>query len=238
MPEVFLPNVITEDMLVDFSFFTVKDSDAVYNQEPVKHLEASKDIINFILRTENYTPYVHYDLDGTKKIGYNLEVNIDSNGLTEEQAYNIFIEQLKIAERNFKRLIPVDTLSQTQYDALVSLFYRTGTFKKVGTEQRKFDIYNFIKEGKWNYVATALIESGNNRKVRQQEARILMTANYGIYKDRSAIKEASIKTLEREYPDKMIDNVAKKQAEIVYFKETNRFLPGLDQAKMRFIKNS
>lgn len=238
MPEVFLPNVITKDMLVDFSLFRVKDSDAVYTQQPIKNLEASDNVINFILRTENFVPYVNYDLDGNKKIGYNLEVDVDGNGLTEEQAYNIFIEQLKIAERNFKRLVPVDTLSQTQYDTLISLFYRTGTFKKVGTEQRKFDIYDFIKESKWDYIATALIESGNNRKVRQQEARILMTANYGIYKDRSAIREASIKKLEREYPDKMIDSVAKKQAEIIYFKETSRFLPGLDQARMRFIKNS
>ena len=238
MPQMVLSNIIDESNLIDFSLFDIKDNDIVVVLKPVKYLEASANCINFIIRTEKYLPYAKLDVDGNPKIGYNLDVELDGNGLTESQAYSIFIDKLKIAERTMKKLLPVDELSQAQYDSLLSLYYRTGTFKTVGTEIRKFNIYDFIKQSKWNYVATALILSGNNRNIRQQEAKILMSGDYGKFKDRLSIKEESLKTLEREYPAGMKDNTSKFQAERVYFAETQRFLPGIDQARMKLIKNS
>lgn len=235
MPVIVLPNTITDDMLVDYTIFNVANSDYVNNLQPIKNLEASEELINFVLRTEDYVPYAHLDVDGVMKIGYNLNIETNGNGLTEQEAYNIFIDQLKIAERKLKQLLPIDTITQSQYDALLSLYYRTGNFKKVGTEIRKFDIYEFIKERKWNYVATALTNSGNNRIIRQNEAKILMLGDYGTTKDRSFIKAASLKKLERDYPAKMTTDQIKIQAERVYFVETQRFLPGMTQARKRFI---
>lgn len=237
MPKLSLPATITKDMLKDFTVFGVKNSDYVNNEKLIKDLEASDEVINFIIRTEGYTPYAHLDVDGKQKIGYNLTIDLSGNGLTEQQAYSIFIEQLKIAERKLKKLLPLETITQSQYDALLSLYYRTGDFKSVGTTQRKFKIYDYIKEKQWDYVATALIEAGNNRNVRQGEAKLLMTGDYGVSKDRAFIKSAALKTLERIYPN-MMSADAVFQAERVYFVETGRFLPGIDQARKRLIKNS
>lgn len=237
MPKFSLSNNITQDMLKDFSVFEVKNLAYVQEKKLVRYLEASDELINFVIRTEGYTPYVYLDVDQKKKIGYNLAIDLDGKGLTEQQAYSIFIEQLKVAEKKLKKLLPLETITQSQYDALLSLYYRTGDFKTVGTEQRKFKIYDYIKNEQWNYVATALIESGNNRNIRQGEAKILMTGDYGIVKDRSYINAMALKTLERVYP-KMITPESVLQAEYVYFKETNRFLPGMDQARKRLIKNS
>lgn len=237
MPQIFLPNTITSDMLKDFSVFGIANSSFVFDKKLVKDLEASDQLINFVLRTEGYTPYAYLDVDGNTKIGYNLDIDVNGNGLTEQQAYTIFIEQLKSAERRLKSLLPVDTLTQSQYDCLLSLYYRTGDFKSVGTTQRKFKIYDFIKENKWEYVATALIEAGNNRNVRQGEAKLLMTGDYGLYKDRSFIKSSALKTLERIYPN-MINQTSVFQAEVVYFAETKRFLPGMNDSKKRLVKNS
>lgn len=238
MAIITLPNVITSDMLIDFSVFGKKNDSYVDELLPLRNLEASSELINFIVRTEKYTPYVHLDVDDNKKIGYNLVTDIGGTGLTEANAYTIFINELKIAERKLKKLLPINTISQSQYDALLSVYYRTGTFNTVGTVVRKFDIYNYIKDRKWNYVATALIESGNNRNVRQGEAKLLMTGDYGIEKDRSFIKDAALKKLEREYLTGMLDTLAKKQAEYVYYKETGRFLPTMQQSRQRLLANS
>ena len=235
MPTFVLSNTITEDTLVDYTIFTVKNSDRVNNLQPIKNLEASDELINFIIRTEDYVPYAYLDVDGITKIGYNLSIETNGNGLTEQEAYTIFIDQLKIAERKLKQLLPIDTITQSQYDALLSLYFRTGDFKKVGTDIRKFNIYEFIKERKWNYVATALTNSGNNRTIRQTEAKILMLGDYGSMKRRHFIKAASLKKLERDYPAKMLTDQIKIQAERVYFVETQRFLPGMTQSRKRFI---
>lgn len=237
MPVINLPNIITDDMLIDYTIFRVANTSIVNDTKPIKDFEASSQIINFILRTENYTPYSYLDLDGVTKIGYNTSINTDSNGLTEMEAYNIFIEQLKIAERKLKKLLPVDTLSQSQYDGLLSVYYKTGDFKKIGTEQRKFDVYDYVKNKQWNYYATALTNCGNDRSTRQLEARIIMLGDYGIEKERAFIKAASLKALERDYPRKMQTDKQKLQAERVYFIETKRFLPGMDQARMRLVKS-
>ena len=236
MPVINLPNIITDDMLIDYTIFSVANTSIVNDTKLVKDFEASNEVINFIIRTENYTPYSYLDLDGVTKIGYNLNINTDSNGLTEAEAYNIFIDQLKIAERKLKKLLPIETLSQSQYDGLLSVYYKTGDFKKVGTEQRKFDVYDYVKNKQWNYYATALTNCGNDRITRQLEARIIMLGDYGIEKKRDFIKAASLKALERDYPIKMQTDKQKLQAERVYFVETSRFLPGMDQARMRLVK--
>lgn len=236
MPKISLPNTITKDMLIDYTVFSVTNSDYVNTLKPIKDLEASEEAINFIIRTENYTPYSYLGIDGKMKIGYNQEVGVDSNGLTEAEAYNIFIDQLKISERKLKQLLPIDTISQSQYDALLSVYFKTGDFKKIGTDSRKFDVYDFVKNRQWDYYATALTNSGKDRTTRQLEAKIMILGDYGSEVKREFIKSASLREVERDYPNKMTTDKQKLQAERVYFVETNRFLPGMDQARMRLVK--
>lgn len=86
-------------------------------------------------------------------------------------------------------------MSQSQYDALLSLYFDTGTINTIGTQARLFQITDFINNRQWDYVATAMTLAGENRLMRQQEAKVLMLADYGITKDRSLIKEQGLQTL-------------------------------------------
>lgn len=68
-------------------------------------------------------------LDGTKNIGYGHQLKENEyekykNGITQEEAYNLLKQDLKVAEDRVKRLVKVP-LTQNQYDALVSLAYNT-----------------------------------------------------------------------------------------------------------------
>lgn len=231
MPLRFLPNTITQQDIVEFDLFTVKDSTAVSDNVLVKNLEASENIINYILRQTGWIPFKDYD----GKIGYGLESDADGSGLTEEQAYNIWIGEFKDKERQFKRIIKLDKMPQTKYDSLLALYWFTGTVSVVGSETRQFRIWDYIQENKWEWVATILTESGNLRSITQDLASIMMLGDYGKTVSRTLLKERGIKLVRQRYPDAFVDEVAKRQAEYIYYIETDRFLPNLTQSRMRQI---
>lgn len=230
-----LPNVITEKEVINYyDLFSVLDNSAANTIVDIKYLEASEKLLNFVIRNTGWWGYKK-TVDSQVKIGYNTNVDVNGKGQTEKDSYNIWIEQFKDCERRFKKLFPLKTLSQSQYDGMLSLYWFTGDFANVGTDERKFYLLDFIKQRKWDYIATSMVHSGNNRLVRQNEAKIIMLADYGVTKDRVTIKEHSIQQLVKEYPNRMIDDVAKEQAEYVYFAETKRFLPGMSESRKRLL---
>ena len=86
-----------------------------------------------------------------------------------------------------------------------------------------------------DYVATAMTLAGENRLMRQQEAKVLMLADYGITKDRSLIKEQGLQTLLKNYSTMGLADEQKSQAEYVYYAETKRFLPNLPESRKRIL---
>ena len=174
-------------------------------------------------------------VDGISRIGYKsiAPEDLEGNGLTEDSAYTIWTEVFKDKERRFKKQLPINTLSQSQYDGLLSLYWFTDDITSVGSEDRKFRIYELIEEKKWDYVSTALILGGLKRTQRQAESKIIMLADYGQYKDRSLIKEQGIQQLLKEYSTFQLTDKQKAQAEYVYYAETRRFLPNLSESRKR-----
>lgn len=235
MADITLPNTITEKDLIEFDLFTVKNKSYVNDKIILANLEASPECLNFMLRQTYWSGY-SYVKPGTNTtvIGYGTTEDVKSiTGLTEEQSYSYWIAGVKETEKKLKRQFPLDKLTQSQYDGLVSLFHSSGSFTEVGSTVRRFQISNFIKQEKWNYIASAMINSGTDRARRQAEAKIIMLGDYGIFKDRSLIKEAGIQDIRKKYPEDIQSNLAKKQAEVVYYIETGRFLPQLTMSRMR-----
>lgn len=229
MAKITLPNNITESELVEFDMYTVKDEDAVTTLKPLGELEASEGILNCVIRNIMWKPYAVNGL-----IGYDTSTNIDGLGMTESEAYNIFISEWKEKERKFKRQFILPTLSQTQYDALLSLYYFTGDYKYVGSNVRKIQISEYIKNREWKYIATAMLKSGYQRSQRRQESSIMMLGDYGSVLSRADIKARGIQMIRSNYPD-LLDVKQQRQAEYVYYAETTRFLPKMTQSRMRQI---
>ena len=227
-----LANTLTEKSLIEFDLFTTKNTNTVNDLITIKDLEASSDLINFVLRKIGWSAFTTVK-NGITSIGYGTTNNLNGNGLTEQAAYYDFIEDFKIKERAFKRLMPLKSLSQSQYDGLLSLYFFTDTFKEVGSAQRKFSIIEYIVNREWQWVSSAIALSGENRTVRQSEAKIIMLADYGKAKDRSLIKEEGLQEIRTQYPDRIPTETARRQAEYVYYVETNRFLPKMTEARKR-----
>lgn len=226
-----LSNSISESDLVEFDLYTIMDKIKVRTLKDLKDLEASESIMNFILRQGEWRGFQY---DNGKLIGYGTKEKLEDIGLIETEAYKYWITELKKKEKTFKSIIAgIPQLSQTQYDALFSLYYHTGEWLSVGTNTRKFEIKQYIESKQWEYVATALILSGHQRNIRQGEAKIMMLGDYGRTKDRSVIKAEGIQRIRQLYPNRFDTPKAKEQAEYVYYYEMKRFLPKMSQARMR-----
>ena len=236
MPSFNFPDVINEKTLIDFSLFSVIDNDIASNEILVKDLEASENLMNYVIRTISWTGY-RKTIEGVEYIGYknSLSENLESEGLTESAAFALWIEQFKDKERRFKKILPLNALSQSQYDGLLSLYWFTSSITTVGNDDRQFRIFDFIKEKKWDHVATAMILGGRKRVQRQAESKIIMLADYGQFKDRSLIKEQGIQQLVKEYSTFQLTDKQKTQAEYVYYAETSRFLPNLSESRKRLL---
>ena len=232
-----LPNTIAKEDLLPFDLFPVADNTLAKTLVPIRNLETSPAIINLILRNIGWKGYAYKDVDNVIKIGYNLVDGVDGEGLTEESAFNKWIKVFKDAERRFKEVFVLDSLSQSQYDGLVSLYYLTGDWTRVGSEQRTFQLYDYVKDREWQYVATAMTNSGINRVQRQLEAKVIMLADYGVSKDRSLIKRQGIQEIANKYPTRLLDDRSRTQAEYVYYAETKRFLPNMAESRQRILSS-
>ena len=120
---------------------------------------------------------------------------------------------------------------------MLSLYYLTGDWTTVGSETRKFNLYDYVKNRQWNYVATAMVNSGPNRTMRQLEAKVIMLADYGIRKDRSLIRRQGIQDIASKYPSRLLDDKSRAQAEYVYYELTNRFLPHMAESRQRILSS-
>jgi GH24 family phage-related lysozyme (muramidase) len=235
MPVFTLPNIVTEENLIDYDLFPIADRSITDDLVKIRDLEASEQLINFMLRQIKWRGYTYLDSDNQQKIGYNLTKDIQGNGLTEHQAYLYWIEDFKNKERQFKKIMVLDNMSQSQYDGMLSMYYFTGDYTSVGTETRKFKLFDDIKNRRWNYVATAMSNSGVNRTQRQLEAKIVMLGDYGVPKERILIKEQGLQEIVKNYPLNMLNDQARAQAEYVYFAETQRFLPKTSESRKRIL---
>jgi len=232
-----LPNTISKEDLLPFDLFPVADITLAKTLVPIKNLETSPAMMNLMLRNIGWKGYAYKDVDNVTKIGYNLVDGVDSVGLTEATAFDKWIKNFKDAERRFKEIFVLDSLSQSQYDGMVSMYYFTGDWTRVGTEKRTFQLYDYVKNREWEYVATAMTNSGENRIQRQLEAKVIMLADYGVAKDRLLIKKQGIQEIANRYPTRMLDDRSRAQAEYVYYAETKRFLPNMAESRQRILSS-
>lgn len=233
MSEFSLSPELTADDLVEFEIFVNFDNTATDKLLSLGSIEASPSVINFAMRSIGWKGYQYKD-DTDTLIGYGTSDDVDGIGLTEDESYQHFISKWKDRERKFKRLFPLQTISQTQFDALLSMYFFTGDFTYIGTGSYKLYIGDYIKNRQWNYVATAMIKTNYQRALRRQEASILMLADYGTEKDRDIMRESGLQDIRKRYPA-LLNDTQQRQVEYVYYAETGRFLPKMTQGRMRQI---
>lgn len=111
--------------------------------------------VSALVEHEGYVSHVYLDTNGNPTIGYGHLVQPGedfSNGVTKEQAQQLFQQDLDNAANAVRRMVTVD-LSQPQFDALSSLVYNIGA----GNFARS-TVLSLVNEGDFGAAADAFLD--------------------------------------------------------------------------------
>ena len=243
----------------DYTIF-IKDIDNYSNIKiALESLKISDNGALLILSFERWRAYQYWN-GSEYRIGYNSsssDTNI--NGLTEDQAYSLFRQDLKTAEKRLRSELgdKPTHLTQNQYDAFVSFCYSIGSISKAIISETNYDLITAIRNAAgadsgvestteaWNNVASMIQGYGEQRDRRVAEASALMLGDYSDLKDRSWLRTEGIQDMRIKYPDGYKSDTKdgkstgyqKRQAEFIYYVEATKFLPGMSEVAYRAVVN-
>ena len=243
----------------DYTIF-IKDTDNYSNIKiAMDSLKISDNGVFLILGFERWRAYQYWN-GSEYRIGYNsLSDDTNINGLTEDQAYSLFRQDLKIAEKRLRSELgnKPTHLTQNQYDALVSFCYSVGSISKTVISKISYDLITAIRNAAdadsgvestteaWNNVASIIQNHSKAGDQRIAEASVLMLGDYSDLKDRSRLRTEGIQDMRIKYPDGYKSDTKdgksteyqKRQAELVYYIEVTKFLPGMSEVAYRAVVN-
>ena len=216
-----------------------------YSSTPVntKSASISDAGLDFMLGKELYRGHRHWD--GKKYVmGYGYSGSAFSNGITETNAYRLWITDVTKAQNNLRKRLnnSPEFVLQHQWDALVSMFYDTGSIDYTTTEGYEFDLIYFIQKGTIDQVSSAIQIDNRKPSRRVAEASLFRLCNYGNMKPRSWLRNEGIQHIRKNYlalkdKDGNIDKTAQQQAQYAYYKEVNKFIKDISEIDRRRIIN-
>jgi len=249
----------TAPTIYDYTIF-VKDTDNYSSTKiAMDSLKTSDNGVLLILGFERWRAYQYWN-GSEYRIGYNsLSDDTNINGLTEDQAYSLFRQDLKTAEKRLRSELGNNPthLTQNQYDALVGFCYSIGSISKAVISETSYDLITAIRNAAdadsgvestteaWNNVASMIQGYGEQRDRRVAEASALVLGDYSDLKDRSWLRTEGIQDMRIKYPDGYKSDTKdgkstgyqKRQAELVYYIEVTKFLPGMSEVAYRAVVN-
>lgn len=195
--------------------------------------KASDKIIPIILSQSRYRIAKYLDKDGIYKIGYGYGDPENIKGLTEVEAYAYWIEQLKVKEKQLRNQLSVPLISQSQFDAILSLYFLTGNWRTIEGNTQNYDLSYAINTSNWELAANMLSDAKSNSDQRKKEAKIMMLADYRTEKTRNWLRFEGIQYERNRYIRGVSDTITKTQLQIGYYRQTKSFLPGMSDLEKR-----
>jgi hypothetical protein len=202
-------------------------------------VQCSDELIPIVLSNSRFRMYRYQDtVTNFYKIGYGYGNSNTPYGMTESEAYGEWIAEFKKKESSLQKQLPIPSITVSQFDALLSLYFTTGSWRTIESDEGIYDISSAIKNMQWSLVADMIANGKVNRTQRQLEAKLLMLGDYRTDKSRNWLRNEGIQYTRTTYIRGITDALAKKQAEISYYRQTmGTYLPNLTENKKREISN-
>ena len=156
-------------------------------------------MVGVLLGFRDWRGVRYLDDDNNYRIGYGVGDPDAEQGLTEAEAYNELISDFRNQQRIVRKQLPVFAIPQTVYDALVSLYIDTGTWRVVQAEEGTYDMQDAIRNSNWLLAADMLMRGNVNPDLRKAEARVLYLGQYTFTKDRQKLVTEGIQDVRRQY---------------------------------------
>jgi len=172
--------------LVDMSDITPTENVDTTTKTPIQDLHVSKNIVDYIISKERWRPIEYWDFR-SNSIGfghlqdgksYDSPSEFDK-GLDWDAAYNKFIQDIQSFEKSVKSIFKsAKTMTQNQFDALVSAAYNMGAGNLMKCNANGKSISDNATAGDWSNVGAALAGYPHENGRRQEEACILIKGYY------------------------------------------------------------
>lgn len=172
---------------------------------------------------------------GEYAIGYGVGDPDNQQGYTEPQAYAEWIGFVRNRQKVLRAQLPIFALPQSVYDALVSLFVDTGTWRTVESDEGTYDMADAVRNSNWLLVADILSRGRANPNLRRIESSVAYLGAYPASKDRNQQIVQGLQDIRKAYTRGINSAFDKTQAEFVYYRQLGSFLPGMSQLRQRRI---
>ena len=218
---------------IQWDTFTVQNTFAVQLLVNTGVAIISEPMIDFILSHKTWSGVRYQNSAGEYEIGYGIGDPDNAQGNTESQSYAEWIGFVRNEQKKLQAQLPVIGISQATFDALLSLYLDTGTWRTVVADEGTYDLADAIKNSNW-LLAADIISRGNiNPKIRKAEARIMQLGDYSSSKDRNQQIIQGVQRLRKRYVNGLSNEFDKRQAEFVYYRQLGAFLPGMSRLRQR-----
>ena len=218
---------------IQWDTFTVQNTFAVQLLVNKGVAIISEPMIDFILSHKTWSGVRYQNSAGEYEIGYGIGDPDEAQGNTEPQSYAEWIGFVRNEQKKLQAQLPVIGISQATFDALLSLYLDTGTWRTVVADEGTYDLADAIKNSNW-LLAADIISRGNiNPKIRKAEARIMQLGDYSSSKDRNQQIIQGVQRLRKRYVNGLSNEFDKRQAEFVYYRQLGAFLPGMSRLRQR-----
>lgn len=218
---------------IQWDTFTIQDEFAALFLINIGVAIVSQGMSDLMLSHKTWSGIRVSDSEGGFEIGYGIGDPDDVQGYTESQAYSEWIGYIKNRQKILRVQIPVVQITQSAYDALLSLFIDTGTWRTVKADEGTYDLADAVKRGNWLLSADIISRGNVNPDLRKKEARVMQLADYSSAKDRNQQIIQGVQKLRKDYINNITNEFDKKQAEFVYYRQLGVFLPGMSQLRQR-----
>jgi hypothetical protein len=226
--------IVAAQYRIQWETFTVQNAFAVDYRYPVRRATVSDGMKDLILSRRTWSGVRKKDpTTGKYVIGYGVGDPDDVQGYTESQAYAEWVGDLRNRQKRLIAQLPILYITQTIFDALLSLYIDTGTWRTVQAEEGTYDLATSVKDGNWLLAADIISRGKINNDLRKKEARAMRLGDYSFTKTRNQQVAQGVQLLRTQYVAGIANEFDKKQTEFVYYRQFGTFLPGMTQLRQR-----
>jgi|SaaInlStandDraft_1057018.scaffolds.fasta_scaffold122010_1 hypothetical protein len=173
-----------------------------------------------ILVTLNMSTYVGYNQTGYSIPGFD-------RGITEQEAYNIWIQDFQNNQRTLIRQLKdfgLPSIPQCVYDGLILYYIINGDISQVTANEGVYELRDYIVNSDWDSLASAIKRSNFNRNFCSQAASIIRLSDYGKTKSRSWHRQTGIYEMRDKNDIDALGEDDLERARFAYYAETLKFL--------------
>jgi hypothetical protein len=228
-------NLVEASRRPQWETFTVQDKFATNVRINVGAVVISEEMLNLMLSFKKWNGARILNDDGEYEIGYGIGDTDDTQGYTETDSYSEWIGYVRNEQRKLRGQLPVISAPQTVFDALMSLYVDTGTWRTVVADEGTYNLADAVKRNNWLLAADILSRGKINTKLRKRESAVMRLADYSTSRSRSQQIVQGLHTMRTRYVNGITNEFDKKQTEFVYYRQLGSFLPGMSQLRQRRI---